>query len=150
GHFERSPMYHALCLEDVLDVVNLGRAMQPQTVLTSELAADLRSYASSMLRWLRCMSHPDGSLGLFNDCAAGMAPSIAEIERYAADLRVEAEHPAAEGVVHLVDSGYARIARGGAVALLDIAPVGPDYLPGHAHADTLSFELSVHGRRVIV
>ena len=31
-----------------------------------------------------------------------------------------------------------------------MAPVGPDYLPGHAHADTLSFELSLFGRRVIV
>ncbi len=27
---------------------------------------------------------------------------------------------------------------------------GPDYLPGHAHADTLSFELSLFGQRVIV
>jgi uncharacterized heparinase superfamily protein len=34
--------------------------------------------------------------------------------------------------------------------LLDLAPVGPDYLPGHAHADTLCFELSVHGQRVLV
>src|SRR6185295_1096925 len=30
------------------------------------------------------------------------------------------------------------------------ASVGPSYQPGHAHADTLSFELSLHGRRVLV
>jgi uncharacterized heparinase superfamily protein len=35
-------------------------------------------------------------------------------------------------------------------ALLDLAPVGPDYQPGHAHADTLSFELSLFGQRVFV
>ena len=34
--------------------------------------------------------------------------------------------------------------------ILDAGPVGPDYLPGHAHADTLSYELSLFGRRVIV
>jgi uncharacterized heparinase superfamily protein len=34
--------------------------------------------------------------------------------------------------------------------LLDVAPVGPNYLPGHAHADTLSFELSVHGQLLVV
>jgi len=34
--------------------------------------------------------------------------------------------------------------------LLDVAPIGPDYLPGHAHADTLSFELSLFGRRLLV
>ena len=39
---------------------------------------------------------------------------------------------------------------GDAIALIDVAPVGPDYLPGHAHADTLSFELSVFGQRVVV
>jgi uncharacterized heparinase superfamily protein len=34
--------------------------------------------------------------------------------------------------------------------ICDVAPVGPDYLPGHAHADTLSFELSIDGKRVLV
>ena len=29
-------------------------------------------------------------------------------------------------------------------------PVGPDYIPGHAHADTLSFELSIDTQRVFV
>jgi uncharacterized heparinase superfamily protein len=37
-----------------------------------------------------------------------------------------------------------------AVALLDVAPIGPDYQPGHAHADTLSFELSLFGQRLLV
>ena len=36
------------------------------------------------------------------------------------------------------------------MVLLDVARVGPDYLPGHAHADSLSFELSVFGRRLLV
>jgi uncharacterized heparinase superfamily protein len=51
---------------------------------------------------------------------------------------------------HFVDSGYVRLATKDAVALLDVARIGPDYLPGHAHADTLSFELSVFGQRVLV
>jgi uncharacterized heparinase superfamily protein len=36
------------------------------------------------------------------------------------------------------------------VTLLDVGPLGPDYLLGHAHADTLSFELSLFGQRVLV
>lgn len=39
---------------------------------------------------------------------------------------------------------------GPAVVIADLARIGPDYLPGHAHADTLSFELSLRGRRVVV
>jgi uncharacterized heparinase superfamily protein len=62
------------------------------------------------------------------------------------------ERPAQDdrSLTRLEPSGYVRLDRGGAVALLDLAPVGPDYLPGHAHADTLSFELSLHGERVVV
>jgi uncharacterized heparinase superfamily protein len=48
------------------------------------------------------------------------------------------------------DSGYVRLEAQEAVALLDVAPVGPDYLPGHAHADTLSFEFSLFGQRLFV
>jgi hypothetical protein len=36
------------------------------------------------------------------------------------------------------------------VLLFDGGEIGPDYQPGHSHADTLSFELSLNGRRVIV
>src|SRR5690606_10982261 len=48
------------------------------------------------------------------------------------------------------DSGYFRLSNQAAVAILDVARVGPDYLPGHAHADTLSFELSIADQRVVV
>jgi uncharacterized heparinase superfamily protein len=34
--------------------------------------------------------------------------------------------------------------------LCDAAPIGPDHLPGHAHGDIFSFELSLAGRRSVV
>jgi hypothetical protein len=150
GQFERSPMYHALALEDVLDLINVIRAFSSPAPGLDVLKSDLCAHAERMLYWLRCMSHPDGSLGLFNDCAGGVAPDNHEIECYAARLGVRAPLPPPEGVTPLAASGYVRLARGHAVALIDVAPVGPDYLPAHAHADTLSFELSVGGQRVIV
>lgn len=150
GHFERSTMYHALALEDVLDLLNMVQARAPSSAMLQGLMADLRLRASQMLHWLRAMSHPDGGIGLFNDAAHGIAPDNAELEAYARVLGIAAHAPPAEGITALLPSGYVRCARGAAVALLDTAPIGPDYLVGHAHADTLSFELSLHGRRVIV
>ena len=47
-------------------------------------------------------------------------------------------------------SGYVRLSAGRATLFCDCAPVGPDYQPGHAHADTLSFELSLGTQRVFV
>ncbi len=157
GQFERSPMYHALALEDVLDLINAARAAAVPA-LEGDSAA-WQQVAGKMLSWLRLMTHPDGKLARFNDSADGIAPANAELERYAAGLGVAAEASALgmvgaafaqDGLIHLADSGYVRVVRGPAVAILDLAPVGPDYLPGHAHADTLSFELSVHGCLLVV
>lgn len=160
GHFERSPMYHALALEDVLDLINLAGACR--RALTAEQAATastLPAVARSMLRWLRTMCHPDREIAFFNDAAIGIAPSPDELAAYAARVlgedaaEVTARAPAAArrpSATALAESGYVRVDAPDAALLVDVAPVGPDYLPGHAHADTLSFELSLGGRRVIV
>ena len=151
GHFERSPMYHALALEDMLDLINFA-ATSLET-----MPSRWRSFADSWLEtvgrmriWLTAMCHPDGEISFFNDAAIGIAPSLMELEAYAGRLGLSSVSVAGDGVAHFPASGYIRVQRGAMVALLDVAPVGPDYLPGHAHADTLSFELSLFGRRVLV
>jgi uncharacterized heparinase superfamily protein len=151
GHFERSPMYHALLLEDVLDLINLAGAY-PGTFAPRDLAL-CRDKAEAMLDWLAAMCHPDGDIGFFNDAAFGIAPSLRELVDYGRRLGVPSSVAGAGSrrqVKWLRESGYVRLEAGPAVALLDLAPIGPDYLPGHAHADTLSFELSLFGQRVIV
>lgn len=151
GHFERSPMYHAILLEDVLDLLRLGQ-LYPGT-LDAALLRLCETKAAAMQHWLAVMTHPDGQISFFNDAAFGIAPTRATLERYAADLTmtvIPARTTNSPTSLWLRESGYVRLESGPAVALLDCAPIGPDYLPGHAHADTLSFELSLFGQRVIV
>jgi len=148
GHFECSPMYHAILLEDVLDVLNLAGAYPG--LLDDAVLALCRVKAVAMLNWLAPMTHPDGEISFFNDAAMGIAPPLAELVAYAARLGIAADVAPASPCGWLRDSGYVRLAAGPAVAILDVAPIGPDYLPGHAHADTLSFELTLFGQRVIV
>ena len=150
AQFERSPMYHAMATEDLLDLLNICQSLVPAGSIAVARLPLWRETAERMLFWLRCMAHPDGGIGFFNDAAHGIAPSNAEIERYAAQLGLHAPVPVQEGITPLAASGYVRVSRGPAMALLDAAPIGPDYLPGHAHADTLSFELSLGMRRVVV
>jgi uncharacterized heparinase superfamily protein len=144
GQFELSPLYHALALEDVLDLVNILRGAG------LEVPDPWLRQVAPMRRWLAVMSHPDGEISFFNDAAIGVAPTPAELEAYAARLGFPPLDAIRPGCVHLADSGYVRLQDDRAVALIDVARVGPDYLPGHAHADTLSFELSTDGRRMIV
>lgn len=153
GNFERSPMYHAIFLEDVLDMLNAADCW-PGPVPAVQLA-HWREVATRMLDWLAGMTHPDGQIALFNDAAFGIAPTLEDLCSYARRLNVPSAiaseaRQSKPRLLHFAESGYVRLEQDQAVALLDVAPIGPDYLPGHAHADTLSFELSVLGQRVVV
>lgn len=151
GHFERSTMYHALALEDMLDLVNATHCFARRlTPAQQQQVSDWPLRARAMYTWLQTMCHPDGEISFFNDAAFDIAPSVTELNDYARRVLVDVCSPAPLPLVHLKNSGYVRLAHGPAVALMDVAPVGPDYLPGHAHADTLSFELSVSQCRVLV
>ncbi len=129
GHAERSPMYHALAVLDV------------QILASTSLFADgVSDTLSRMKMALAGMTHPDGDIALFNDSWLGEAP----------DARTVAGLDTGNGTVRLLDTGYARLAGDGDAVLFDCGPCGPDDNPGHAHADFLSLELSISGRRFIV
>ena len=134
GHDEASPWYHAQVLQDVLDVSAVLRkagGVPPQLADAGErMAAALAFYR-----------HPDGALALFNDGAVGDAAHLDKLWKRAGEPEAPRELP---------DTGYVRLARGGSVLLLDAGKVGPDQNPGHAHADTLSMELSMAGERLVV
>ena len=148
GHFELSPMYHALILEDLLDLINLT-GVYP-SVASQEVIAEWTNAIRSMGFWLAAMVHPDGEIAFFNDAAIGIAAAFGELAHYADRLGLPAFEKPRETVTHLKQSGYVRVQLGDYIAFLDVGRIGPDYLPGHAHADSLSFELSLAGQRVIV
>ena len=150
GNFELSPMYHMIFLEDLLDLINIHRAFDQRP------PKGLEDKVAPMFNWLAAMCHPDGEISFFNDAAIGVTPSVCEMQRYGIELlgsdQIRVENTQNDDC-HFVDfpaSGYSRVQMGSAVTLIDRAAIGPDYLPGHAHADSLSFELSLFGVRVIV
>ena len=151
GHFERSTMYQCIVLEDLLDLINIMESYQLESDDFKRIHAKLLDKAKLMENWLRAMIHPDGQIAYFNDSALNLAGDPASLFSYMDRLHYHDSRP--EIPCHeLESSGYFRLSNetGSATALLDVGPIGPDYLPGHAHADTLSFELSVHGQRVVV
>lgn len=152
GHFERSPMYHSIILEDFLDLLNLSRTYGEAALPSAyrDLPGLLQETIQRMRFWLKVMCHPDGEIALFNDAAFGIAPIQAQLEAYTVRLGLPKVADIQDGITHLAASGYVRLSRGDAVAILDVGKIGPDYLPGHAHADNLTFELSLFGQRAIV
>ena len=129
GHVERSPMYQCRVLYDLR--VLMATAEPRLTALAAP-------YVTPVAGALRAMSHPDGDIALLNDSAHGVYPPPDPVGCQA-------------GPFALPETGYygARNDEGDYV-ICDAGPMGPDYQPGHGHADLFSFELSLGGSRVVV
>ena len=152
AHFELSPMYHSTLLWDLADLIVLA-----QTTGLPELHQRQEAWQQRFIKgllWLQSMVHPDGDISFFNDAAFGIAPTLADLNAYAHKLNLEIRTPVVcQKIVGQLfsSSGYAVFDwPEGHRLLADVAQVGPDYQPGHAHADTLSCELSLFGQRVLV
>ena len=145
AHFERSPMYQSSIAESLLRLAAVaGKSSVPEAGSIEHLA---RSAGDELLSSLRFLCHPDGDFALLNDCALGQAPSEAALRaRYGGDA---VESPGA-GVWRLAEAGFLGWQdREGSFLVLDGGDMLPSYNPGHVHTGMLSFELSLHGRRVV-
>lgn len=144
AHYELSPAYHALIVEDLLDLIQVSR-------LTGvAIPAAVEACARRGCAWLAWITRPDGRVPLFNDAAYGVASETAAVLGYAERLGV-AHEPIPHGGLHVSEpSGYFRYDRGRLAVLGDVGEIGPSYQPGHAHCDMHSFELCWEGSPVIV
>jgi uncharacterized heparinase superfamily protein len=125
GHYERSPVYHAIVLRDLLEV----REASGETRLDGPIER-MRSFAAALAR-------PDGMPAPFNDGPLELAPKL--------DLP-----PARRGLSVFAETGYAVLREDRIWLAFDCGPPSPSFLPAHAHADALSFQLWVDGRPAVV
>jgi hypothetical protein len=125
GHYERSPVYHLVVLRDLLEVDAAAPGLVPAATL------------ERMRRFAAALARPDGVPSLFNDGALDLAPQL--------ELPVEAD-----GLALFPESGYAVVRRGPLWLAFDCGPFAPPFLPPHAHADALSFQLWWEGRPAVI
>jgi uncharacterized heparinase superfamily protein len=135
GHFERSPMYHAICLADLIDTHGMLGPRAP-----AWLGDALRRAAG----FLESVLLGDGDLSLFGDAWRGeVDPGVLLAQaRSVAGPAATPEQPERW-------SGLVRLGRGDLRAVIRCGPHGPDHQLGHAHADLLSFEASFGATRIV-
>jgi uncharacterized heparinase superfamily protein len=141
GHRERSPSLQFAMLRLLAGVrAALAGAERP-------LPAGLDETIRGTAQMLRLFQHGDGGLALFND-------SNVE-EDWLVDMALARAIPSYAGNKALAlreaaDSGFERLLANRTLVLVDSgAPAAAGY-DGHAHAGTLSFEMSVGRERLIV
>jgi uncharacterized heparinase superfamily protein len=174
GHFERAPGYHGTVLKDCLEMAlwlkRNGRSVP----------AWLDETLLRMLRYLMSLLPPDGQYPLLKDTAWDAVPSPVDLLSAGALYFNRGEFKIAESLgwypwflfgrsgeeafqpLHLPsetkasrplsDSGFLVLKQEQKkdYLILDVGKPCPEYLPAHAHADMLSYELMVGGRRVVV
>ncbi len=145
GHFELSPMYHQIILDRLLDSVNLLQNNE-QFSGQEKLLNFIQQKAISMLGWLNNMTFSNGDIPHFNDSTTGIAPTSKQLFDYADRLKIIKK----KSPTKLSSSGYRRYNGKNYECIVDVGTVGPDYIPGHAHADMLNFVLYVKNEPFIV
>jgi hypothetical protein len=141
AHFELSPMYHQTLLYRLLDCINV---VKNNSWKERALLNFLNQKARLMLGWLNEVTFSNGDVPMVNDSAYGISPSSADLLMYSNRLGV------APVPVRISSSGYRMIRMSRMELFIDVGDIGPDYIPGHAHSDTLNFILHVDQKAVIV
>ncbi|MDB5375358.1 MAG: heparinase [Belnapia sp.] len=147
GHVERSPQQQLLALQDLIEIRNLlnGAGINPPGLLATVLER-----AGQALRLFR---HGDGGLAQFNGTREDGAGLV--------DLVLTQGQARGRAPMLLEESGFHRLQAGRTLVIADAAAPPParakDAATGlprgadrHAHAGSLSFEMSVGRDRLIV
>ena len=67
GHFEGSPMYHSIIVEDLLDIHNLYSSIEGDCSNIDDINSKLRDIIPLSIGWLEKMTHPNKEISFFND-----------------------------------------------------------------------------------
>jgi len=142
GHFELSPMYHQHILNRMLDCYNMMKFNE--FFDDDNFKRFIKKKLKSLLGWLKNITFSNGDIPLFNDCANNVYPNSSELFKYAKSLGLKADN------LKLSDSGYRRVNFEKYESIIDIGKLGPDYIPGHAHNDALSFVININYNPFII
>lgn len=151
GHFERSTMYHSIILEDLLDILELDRVYP--NFICPRLIDRIKIKLPKMMLWLNRMLHPDGEISFFHDSTKNIASSPSSLiklfQRFFPKFNLTYK-PKTHYFENLKNSGYIITENKIYKCLMDVGSIAPQYQPGHSHAQTLCFELSLFKHRVFV
>lgn len=146
AHFERSPMYHAIMLENIYDILIYSECAGHNNSLHKKLSEK----SVGMLNWLKSITHKDGSLPKFNDCSVTFAPSVFELSTLADSLGLNHVLGGNRSFTIFKESGFLSFDSDLYKTIVDFGSIGPSYLKGHGHSENFSFELSVNKKRLFV
>lgn len=148
GHDERSPMYHQILLDRLLDVL---LAMKHNIWHNDPtLTSFLEEKATRMLGWLDTITCQNGDVPMVNDATSGIAPTTEQLRAKAVRVGLKSWSVFSQTTGHKQNTGYRKFTLPRYELVADVGQIGPDHQPSHGHADTFSFVLHVDNQPLIV
>lgn len=139
-HFELSPMYQKIILEDLIRVAFVLKQAG------KEEYKEILPYVKKMVDATASIEKGFNRTPLFNDSGDNVAKPTKDLINAAERLF----NITAEFKDELPHGGYYKLYDGNISVIVDAGAIGPDYMPGHGHCDCQSFELAVDGIPVLV
>ena len=136
GHVSRSPSLQLQVLQDLIDTRAVLRAAQ------IEVPGAVKRAIERMSPILRFFRHGDRRLALFNDSL--------EEDGVLIDLVLTRSETKGRAPSHAPDTGFDRLHAFMSLVMIDTGRPPPRGFDDHAHAGTMSFELSHERERIIV
>ena len=153
-HYELSPSYHNLVAEDLICIRRSLNSfyLDFNLSLTQEIKVKLDEVIRKVYFVILRLTHPDGSPSLFSDGGlnACKSPSMItkEIEK---TININNDLSLSNKKIWgLESSGFYGITSDHNCFITKCGDFGADSLPAHGQSDSLSFEWSVEGSRIII
>lgn len=154
AHFERSTMYHCILGWRLLDLYAQSTGKVPDGMALFKQPGYFEVLQNSLQRqfnWLHYWLAENHEYPHFNDSIPGIAPPANQLLAYAHSLNPDLVTPPLLSPTPKDVRHYHFPENAPFIDLwIDASSVGPSYIPGHAHADDLTFCVSVQGQPVIV
>ncbi len=144
-HVENSTSYHFLVWRDAMETCALARQY------AIEIPNDVVERLAAMKIFLDAVRLPDGTFPLLNDSVNEQDKNEMVFDSFEKMFSGEKIFQKNLSPLFLFqDSGYGILRANDTQLVFDAGALGPDWCPGHGHADTLSFELFAFGKPRIV
>lgn len=142
GHFERSPMYHLIVLEA------LYASARALVESEREVPLWLKEGIHRMARYGDIIFYQN-HFPLLNDSSEEVAPPYALLRGELQKMDLVTDPYIPHTLEHLKSTGLVVYNSDPLALYFDVGPIGPDYLPGHAHNDTLGVLLYYQGEPIL-
>lgn len=137
-HYEKTPTYHNALTEQLI-IYGLVKKIYDQKPSNKFLI-----FLNKLISTSKNLSHPDGQLAFFNDT------NYDSLNYKQLDLLLKKNFQIIKNPKYENNSSYPFLKKKNVFIITKCCGPEPKFNPGHSHADSLSFEVSINNKRFLI